>query len=76
MAELKIFLDKALIFLYNILIENQKLSIFFKANDMDLTNLQYTDAELVELAEQAGLSRTMLESPHLYAQLTRHIFLE
>ena len=57
MAELKIFLDKALIFLYNILIENQKLSIFFKGNEMDLTYLQYTDAELVELAEQKQHTR-------------------
>ena len=57
MAKLKIFLDKALIFLYNICINNQKLSIFFKGNDMDLTYLQYTDAELVELAEQRQHTR-------------------
>ena len=57
MAELKIFLDKALIFLYNIFINNQKLSIFLKGNDMDLTYLQYTDAELVELAEQRQHTR-------------------
>tara|TARA_B100001750_G_C15409139_1_gene546807 strand:+ start:375 stop:671 length:297 start_codon:yes stop_codon:yes gene_type:complete len=57
MAELKIFLDKALIFLYNIFINNQKLSIFLKGNDMDLTYLQYTDAELVELAEQKQHTR-------------------
>ena len=30
MANLKIFLDKTLNFLYNICINNQKLSIFFK----------------------------------------------
>ena len=51
MAKLKIFLDKALIFLYNICINNQKLSIFFKENAMDLTYLKYSDQQLVSLAE-------------------------
>ena len=38
MAYLKIFLDKTVFFLYNIRIQNQKLSIFFMGEYNELIN--------------------------------------